>query len=288
MRTTPLIYNSLRCNLFESIAEDVWKRIVSAHQVGVDLNEPGLTKDIIVEILQYNRFSIPNFDVYARPSYNEATYGSDMDVFIEVSSNRYIWIALQAKILKTNKRYTTLRDSSDGIMQWDKLKLLEAVSGCKSYYLLYNGFEEYRYAGFDACGRRYLEPQFGCSLVEPDVIERLASIRNRRGYVSPHFNDLHPNDAEPWRILVCCFIDIKDLSLFSIEEIRESNLDRIEVTPESPIDNGPEAGSQDRLPDNSAQISNRILNGSREAKWNPDLRIVINASNSLNRFSKTK
>ena len=287
MKTSPLMSGLHRCKLFEDIAEDVWKRVNMAHDVGINLNECGLTKDILVDILHYNKLGVPNFDVYARPSYDEPTYGSDMDVFIEVRDGQYIWIALQAKLLKKNKRYDTLRDTSDGTMQWDKLTRLEAVTGCKSYYLMYNGHATFQHTGNDACSRPFIESQFGCSLVEPQDIKKVASLKDTRGRnINPLFKTIHPKLAQPWRVLVCCFHNLDELTLYSTGEILGSNADRVLVKSEIlsddiSIEDDSSAGNQANSPDFSEGTDDRILNGSREANWNPDLRIVIKTTTSL-------
>ncbi len=287
MRTSPEMHGSNRCQLFEEIAHEVWERIIYSHEVGVDLDERGITKDILVDLLHFSKRSTPNFDVFARPSYDEATYGSDLDLFVEYGVNNYIWYALQAKILKTNKRYTTLRDSSDGFMQWDKLSLLEGLTGCKAYYLLYNGDAGYTYTGTDACSRPFLEHQFGCSLVEPNRIQHFADLLSSTGrFIRPRFTDIHHQEAQPWRILVCCYQETEGLTSYQLEEILASNGDRVQAERLDLDGNGidPKGSSDENESDsdqNSKPASGRIHLGSSEVKWDPDIRIVVHTTKSL-------
>lgn len=274
------IEDTKRCRLFEEIAETVWNKIIRAHDVKMDLKEIGITADIIVDILHYNKKGIPNFDVYARPGWDENTYGSDIDIFIETDPGDYCWFALQAKILKKNKRYTTLRDSSDSIMQWEKLMLLEGLTGCKGYYLLYNGKGGFTISQNNLCNRNFSEKHYGCSLVEPSIIMNLAARRNIRNtaFKNPTFEEIHPTYAQPWRVLVCCYHDKEKFTLYEIGEINEANYNYqlIEDIEAQPDYNEPGDNSQIQRP-----LDNRIMNLSNEARWNPGLRIVIGRTDNL-------
>lgn len=266
-----------RCRLFEEIAESTWKRIIEAHEVGVDLPEIGITADILVRILQFAKSAIPNFDVYAKKGWNEKMYGSDLDVFVEVGGSKFVWFALQAKVLKKENRFTTLRDTSDHIMQWEKLALLETLTGCKGYYLLYNGLKGYNFLGPDSCSNPFDQSQFGCSLVEPKEIEKLANRKKGRSYIKPTFQDIHPNFAQPWRILVCCNQKKPDRTLYSLKEILDSDPTFTRV--------GAEFFEKERVDEESINkdsdqvmpivLDNRINAASREAGWNPGIRMII-------------
>lgn len=277
----PYLSSSDRCILFENISSEVWNKIKRAHRVNANLREEGITADIIVDILDFSQNHRSNFEVYARPSYDESTYGSDMDVFVETNPNEYRWFALQAKILKRNNKYTTLRDTSNGTMQWDKLTLLEAVSGCKAYYLLYNGRLGFAHQGND-CKGPFTAEQFGCSLVEPQIISGLANIQTPTGrYINPSFEDIHPHDAIPWRKLVCCLHNVNDYRLYSEETIIASNpkfkkidTDRIQNNNEFEVEDGNEKQDND-IPLVPENIINTAI---REAKWNPAFRIIIKRS----------
>lgn len=276
-----------RCRLFRNIASDVWSRIIYAHNAGMDLPEIGITAEIIVDILQFAKNRIPNFDVFARPSWDENTYGSDIDVFVETLPGQFRWFALQAKVLKKNNRYDTLRDSSDGIMQWDKLALLEGASGCKAYYLLYNGKERFHYTGFDLCRNPFSDEEFGCSLVETHVIRALANRTSPTGrFIRPTFEDIHPANAQPWRILTCCRHDTKNYILYTRDEILASNpvLSKIEydkIDTDVEDDEMLTENQQKEAIDIPIVENNGIYSAARNANWNPHLRIIINRTDNL-------
>lgn len=279
-----------RCKLFEGISSEVWNRIMLAHDVQIDLPEIGITSDLIVDILRFSKYHLANFDVYAKTGWNENVYGADIEIYIETSVNHYIMFALQAKVLKKNNRYDTLRDSSDGIMQWEKLTLLEAVSGCKSYYLLYNGRSSFKCNLTDKCKNPYSEEQFGCSLVEPKIIEKFATKKSSTGRnINPTFEDIHPSYAQPWRILTCCLHHTQNFNLYSFDDIINSNpnLKRInyelnEITVSSDEEKDESSNDKEEKDIRNKEIDipfveNNLLNSAfREANWNADLRIIVN------------
>jgi len=285
MNTAEKLLSSDRCQLFKIIAETVWYRINRKHNLGINDKEIAVTNDIIADILEYHQTTLKNFDVYARDSYLESEYGSDIDVFIETHENKYRWFALQAKLLKKNKRYNTFRDSSDGTMQWDKLYRLETLTGCKPYYLLYNGNQNNNFNGNDKCSQNFNEVQFGCSLVEPAIIEDLANQRNGRGFISPHYSDIHPNDAQPWKILVCCELETDGFKLYTKEEISKSLSDlklisTLKTDADQDVENDDLSNDKGTISDSTENPNNPISFGSKEAGWNPSVRIVINWSSA--------
>ena len=206
---------SNRCKLFEQIAQATWHKVIRNHRVGVNVNEPGRTNDIVEEIRTTNLNT--NIGVWANNAWNEAIHGSDIDVFVETTPGQFIWWALQAKVLKLNGTYDVAPKQNDR-PQWDKLEDLARAAGCIPRYLLYNGVSAYHHMGNDACGRAFTAEQFGCSLVEPMVVAQVYAQR------TPRFRDFHPILAQPWRIITCCVARISQLNLttYSAEQIADS------------------------------------------------------------------
>lgn len=280
MRVTSPLCNS--CFLFQNISRNVWNDLIYAHKVGMDESEVGFTKKIIIELKHFHRrCNSFGLDVYAKSGYKEEQYGSDMDLFIEVSPNQYVWYALQAKVLKLNKTYTTLRDGysiRNPNYQWEKLTLLEGLTGCKSYYLLYNGVEDFDYNGLDICLRTFDERQFGCSLVEPNIIESYALKTDaRENYISPSFYDFHPKHAQPWRVLVCCKKTKDGLTKYELETILKSNKDMgYDKKTNSNVEEGLD---YDNGVYNESGKRNIITSAMKKSKWSPGYRVVYSLKN---------
>ena len=208
------VSNSKRCHLFESIAERTWDYVARQRAALVEPNEPGITSSIIGDVRTVY-INDNHVGVWANPGYQENINGSDIDIFVESTPNNFVWYALQAKALKINGRYMAMCHHGD--YQWIKLRRLSVNGGCIPYYLLYNGDYEYKYAGIDKCGRLFNEKQFGCSIVTLDKIES-KSIDQNNNCVPPYFTDFHPNDAEPWRVMVCC--NQPNVQTYTIDQIK--------------------------------------------------------------------
>lgn len=267
-----LLHSSKRCKLFEKIAEDVWNLIIKNHYVQVQVNEPGVTNNIIGEI-RNNAMSYTNIGVWANNAFKEIEHGSDIDIFVETVPGIYIWWALQAKVLRLSGNYEGVRSLHKGEYQWDKLIRLSNIAGCISRYLLYNGVNNFSHSDYDMCSRHFNERQFGCSLVKINDFKNIAITRN------PSFRDFHPQLAMPWRIITCCLNSIKDekIILYTAEQIKKA----VRYYPESNKTLDFVEGSNDNLDVND--LSENFINEiSENIGRNAEFRIVVRTSKSLN------
>lgn len=271
-----LLHSSRRCKLFEKIADEVWQLVVRNHNTTTQVNEPGVTNNIIARI-RHDALSYPNIGIWANNAFKEVEHGSDIDIFVETVPGVYIWWALQAKVLRLSGRYEGVRGLHNGEYQWDKLIRLSSSAGCISRYLLYNGVDNFSYTGFDTCGREFNQRQFGCSLVKLEDFKRIAITRN------PNFNDFHPSLASPWRIITCCLNSIKDekLILYTAKQIKKA----VTYYPESnkTIDFIQENSDNLDINDLSENFINEI---SEQFERKSEFRIVIRTSKSLNEETK--
>ena len=203
---------SNRCGLFELIAEDVWDSIAFNHQVNVQESEIGITNKIVAVIRTHHSRN-PNFGVWSNPGVNEVTNGGDIDIFVETKLNRFLWYALQAKVLRIGGKY-------DGLItkrQWVKLSELQSLSGCIPFYLFYNGVDKEPETLEDCCGHQISEKQFGCTIVDIDKVEEIATLR-----YNPRYKDICPGNGHPWRELVCCTARRKEGSLFYLSQVQNA------------------------------------------------------------------
>lgn len=265
------ILKNNKCDLFQAIAEEVWETVIWKHNAGLDPDEKGIT-DLIIACIRNNYINNNNIGVWANNGFKEDRYGSDIDIFIEVKPNEFIWIAFQAKALKMNNRYNTLRDGANNEYQWIKLERLEQLSGCQVKYLLYNGKKKPLKKYIDSCSNTFLENQFGCSIVELSTIKHLALKKDSNNrYINPTYEDIHPKFSQPWKILTCCPVSSSNLKTYSYDQIKSSSeLYTQEVIPkDTPLISFITGSSFG--PGNS----NIIRNICEKANWSPDLRIVV-------------
>jgi hypothetical protein len=203
-----------KCELFIKISSWVWDNMAYQIKAKIDPSEIGITKNIVSTLVNYNK-RYKGIGVYANQGYLEKKYGTDIDLFIESTEGRFIWIALQSKILKADQTYDIRKKSGKdetNNYQWQKLQNLSAGNTCKAYYLLYNGIEEYQNTKIRGKRNTFNINQFGCSLVS---LEKIIEV----SFDVPKFNTFHPQYAEPWHVLVCNDLGFENLKTYTIEQI---------------------------------------------------------------------
>jgi len=198
-----------RCELFELIAEDVWKHIAHNHAQGVSTAEIGITKDIIAVIVRHYKLN-RNFGVWADRARFEHDLGADIDVFVETETNQFLWYALQAKVLDVDGHYDDLKRKS----QWEQLREIGNAADC--YYLFYNGFDRVPGSITDCCNAALSEMQMGCAIIYIDDVERISTCVYRPSYTA-FYKGMHP-----WRELVCCKARRKGgREIFSLHQVQD-------------------------------------------------------------------
>lgn len=295
------LHSTKRCMLFDDLSSVIWDDLSDYYQQGCDSSEVGITKYILREFKRFSSNIIRNFQLYAKPGHLEATYGSDIDVYLGIGRGRYRWFALQAKLLKCNGIYTTMKDGfspTNPSYQWDKLTLLEAASGCTSYYLFYNGsINKFRYSGIDQCNQSFDEKDFGCSLVETNKVKADMDVRMKSAtYHNPTFRDYHPSLAMPWKTLVCCphTITRDEFTPYYREDVEGAiaGYERIDIPLESDSPDRRNLREQEqRFINEELRFSRErrpkdlipIITSSNEVDWKPQYKIIINTTTDANK-----
>jgi len=269
-RFKSFLARSKRCRLFKELASQVWSDVIMHHQSKVDPHEDGITNRLIAQIRRSHLYW-PNVSIWANRGQKEDISGSDIDIFVETKENLFVWWALQAKVLKQNGRYSNLKKQSHGTYQWEKLDRLSQVSGCIPKYLFYNGVRKFKSNGIDGCHNSFNENQFGCSLVDIDVVENFVlSGKNK-------FTDYHPDHTEPWRIIVCCYFNNEgsEVKTYTINQVKNSLSHYESIVGDLGIND--ESG-YDLKNDRPIEAIN---NFSDNVRRNPKYRFVIRRTNSI-------
>ncbi|MBW8243160.1 hypothetical protein K1F50_10140 [Muricauda oceani] len=187
------------CQLFIRISEAVWHKIAAYHNLGIEVPEIGLTADLIYELTNWGNIT-GKADCYIRKAFDESVNGNDVELYIKNNMGTYDHYALQAKVLKNDKKYKGLDTGykTSSKYQWDKLYDYAKSNGCLPFYLLYNGNTNItfpylkKYWFFD-------ERQFGCSIVEPRVFQYFYKRKTK----TPTYTQITPKYAYPWTALTC-------------------------------------------------------------------------------------
>lgn len=251
-----------RCKLFELIAEYVWDDIVHHHRYDIHKPEIGITNSIVALIRSHSTTN-QNFGVWANNAVNEDENGGDIDVFVETQTNEFIWYALQAKVLKRNRKYEDLSIKK----QWEKLDVLKRKSGCIPFYLFYNGVYKEINTIRDCCGDIITEKQFGCGLV---TTENVRGVSTKKSY--PKYEDFYAL-MHPWRELVCCEAQRKkQYTTYNLNQISNA-MSLYEGVHNSDIIN-----SDAQLENN---FENSITNLNEENDRNPTYSFVIRTTSGI-------
>lgn len=203
---------SNRCSLFELIAAEIWDSIAFNHKNNVQESEIGITNKIIA-VIRDHHVNNPSFGVWANQGVKEAIHGSDIDIFVETSTNRFLWYAIQAKVLKIGGKYNGLANKR----QWNTLGALRKASGCIPFFLFYNGLDKEPENLEDCCGHQISEKQFGCTIAEIDEVKKITTSKP-----NPRYTDICPESGHPWRELVCCTAKRKDGVPYSLKQIQNA------------------------------------------------------------------
>ncbi len=257
-----------KCDLFKLISENVWKIVSQNHHRNNRLNEEGITRQTVIDLIQNYVENHTNFNVFAQKARNEVNTGGDLEIYLDNGKGKFYRILLQAKLMEINGCYEHLnRDSgSTGRKQYDTLKIYANHIKSDAYYLLYNGYYGYQFSG-DDCAGNYDEKQLGCTIINIDDIKTHCE-RNSTGRLGKIDN---PKPfGRPWRILTCCDYDnINENKLYNLNEIDMDSYFQNLFTPPNLISFiTPEQIRNQQVLENSNEFIHR--NG-----WKPEARIII-------------
>ena len=215
----------------ERIASDTWRRLGQADLLGARLGEETLTDLLVLDMLPHRRMNA--FCIYHPTKQQESLSGADLLICIRYADGSGRRLALQAKKLYPNGRYSALAyRNSSRTCQIDVLDRFARRWGAVPAYLLYNHVDPLpSYTPYWRCCRIHDAEQLGCTLV-PTWCIRLA-IRSRGGRTFPAIHAHAPN--RPWRCVFDCKKPIQQLDdLALLQPIQRFTTDKAVFRREEP------------------------------------------------------
>ena len=169
--------------LYKDIATDVWDRMKFASETSSKISETTLTENLLFMINKY-RISAKDNSIRIYESKDEKANGNDLEIYLEISKNRYILLVIQAKKLYIKEqKYKAINHKINGIYQ---INLLEDYANRKNglaLYLLYNFSPNCIFKN---------KEHFGCTLIETSFIKKNYYPKISTGHWKiPSFNKLH-------------------------------------------------------------------------------------------------
>jgi hypothetical protein len=211
IHTPNSLHRASASKLFEDIAQYIWDSLGERHRLNISWGETSITDEILYKVAAaIDRY--PDIKVELYKSFKEYRFGHDLDLFVEVASNQYIWFALQAKVMSPPSReYKAILDRKlkrDGSVhrdyQWRLLLRGQKAKLWSPFYLFYNGIADKHLSN---------KRSYGCSIVSVDAFCRHSCDENGEPFVKPEgkgllvpsfasYHEAPNNIAHPWHHLV--------------------------------------------------------------------------------------
>lgn len=240
LQTEPSLVNWLKLFSLET-----WDRISFARsRVGLKIYETTITQNLLLNITAFAETEILPIEIFEATS--EKSNGNDVEIVIEIEENKYIILPCQAKIIKKNKKYSSIKhkvgktkDQIDLLIQY-----AQKVKGIP-IYLFYNFFDENSYLENveKEIRKRYRSfnyEHYGCSIASAHSIKnnfKGLSLEGNIKWKIPSFKDLHPSIAVPLyfialnhnldsfkKLFLTASTPIQSVKVYSRDEIVNTNL----------------------------------------------------------------
>lgn len=171
--------------LYKDIATDVWDRMKFALETNSKISETTLTENLLFMINKYRSYSKDN-SIRIYESKDEKANGNDLEIYLEISKNKYILLVIQAKKLYTKEqKYKAINHKIGTNYQIDLLENYANSKNGLALYLLYNFAPDCIYEN---------KEYFGCTLIEALQIKKNYYPKSKHWKI-PSFNDLHKCNA---------------------------------------------------------------------------------------------
>jgi len=236
------------CDFTRFLSIRIHEFLTDVFKYNLGFSELGMTDHIMYEFAKYSKSSGTNdIEIFKTNWKIESIYGNDLDLFVEQKNGKYLWFALQAKIMSPNSAFKDLKSNPISLIhQWDKLLSHESTFGSKSYYLLYSGYPRKNKISSlpirtDCIGIPNRE-EYGLSIVETTEVK---TIRNTiiNTYQQFFYKYVYPKKTDSFRKLICCPVKTSGMKEYERADIDTSNYYKIDTSGE--IENDDKLDEQD-------------------------------------------
>lgn len=213
-------------------SEDTFDLLSRAFLYKLSIGETGITDMLILKLTEINQY-FKRLYIYKSNTDVEYILGNDIDIYLEVSSDQYVCLTFQAKVLNHNGRFNELKfkkdkNKLDDIPQWEKLMFHEYIFNSKAFYLLYIGEPNNRKPNIpnsvkkshDCFGDLYTN-QIGISIIQLNAIINLRLGKKDSAYIK--LSEILRSKFNPFRSLFCEDF-IKNLNLNSLKRYSKKDL----------------------------------------------------------------
>ncbi len=208
-------------DLYKSISMDTWDRLKFANKTDSSFSETTATENLLYSITKYIR-DTKDKSILLYESKDECVNGDDIEIYLEIENNKYIYLAIQAKKLYTkSQKYKAISHKVNKKYQIDLLLEHAKREQGIPLYLLYNYAPNFKNKN---------KKNYGCSITKADYIYKKFYPKNSLRWKIPSFDDLHTRNAIPLYMLGNnkCFNKFispycKKLKLYNNSELIDNN-----------------------------------------------------------------
>jgi len=189
-----------KIELFKQIAIDTWDRFIFSKQVNIKYSETTITENLLFKLHQHQIIN-KNNDIQIYEATDEKKNGNDLEIFLEIKPNKYLFLVVQAKKIHiATQKYKNISHKVGNTSQYqiDLLDNYAKLNHAIPLYLMYN---------YAPTFNKKNKKDYGCSLVCSNYIKN-NYYSNIKNWKIPSFNDLHHNKAGICQALPLYFLGI--------------------------------------------------------------------------------
>lgn len=196
-------YNHSVQTVLEDLSVDVWERLRDVKRLtkpsGVRHGEETITDLLMLDLMRKLSGRVVATQT---PRHKEAKSGTDFELWVERSNQRWVRFAVQAKRINFERSsYSGLNYKVNGTKQMHLLERFANTNGAVPVYCFYNYYDNPKCSKhWRCCGKPYVPEQLGCTIATLRTVKQAA-----KQHGAKNFNWIHKQPGTiPWSCLPIC------------------------------------------------------------------------------------
>lgn len=188
--------------LYQDMSSSIWNRIPFSYNMGFKYSEVTITENLLFDIYKFN-INNPSLAINIFEAKNEKANGNDLELCLEIETNKYIILVIQAKkIYFQTQKYSSISHKVNGKYQIDLLEDYAKREKAIPLYMLYNYSPDLKNKN-----KQY----YGCTLISSKFIRENYYLKaSLISWKIPTFDELHEKyNAVPLHRLALNGLQIK-------------------------------------------------------------------------------
>lgn len=199
----PQTYSHPVQTVLEELSVDVWERLRDVKRLtkplGVRHGEETITDLLMLDLMRKLSGQVIATQT---PKHKEAKSGTDFELWVERSNQRWVRFAVQAKRINFERStYSGLNYKVNGTKQIRLLERFANTNGAVPVYCFYNYYDNPKCSDHWRCGSKpHVAEQLGCTIATLRTVKQAA-----KRYGAKNFDWIHKQPGTmPWSCLPIC------------------------------------------------------------------------------------